>query len=75
MPLTGTKPLLMPYGTMTNRLIVLAFMFLVGFSIANAISSHSITGMLLAGISLLAGIYFLHLLAKMKRESESEEAA
>jgi len=75
MPFMDNKPLLMPYGTTTNRLIVLAFMFLVGYSIANAINSHSVTGMLLAAISLSAGIYFLYLLAKMKRESDSEEAA
>jgi hypothetical protein len=47
-----------------NRLIILVFMFLVGISLANSIIAQSMIGFLLALISLGAGIYFLHLLAK-----------
>lgn len=62
----------MPSGTTTNRLIVLAFMFVVGYSIAYAINSKSITGILLAAIGLTAGVYFFYLLSKLKSENESE---
>ena len=48
-------------------------MVLVGFSLAKAIYSQSIVGILLSVVSLGAGIYFLYLLAKMKYEREQEE--
>jgi hypothetical protein len=56
-----------------NRLIIIGFMVLVGFCLAKAIYSHSITGLILALTSLGAGVYFLYLLAKAKQEMELEE--
>jgi uncharacterized membrane protein len=61
--------------TNISRLVIFAFMVLVGYSIAKAIQSQSVTGILLALISLGAGIYFLYLLAKAKQEQEQEETA
>jgi len=60
-----------------NRLIILGFMGLVGFCLAKAIQTGSFMGILLALISLGAGIYFLYILAKAKQEMEmqSEETA
>jgi hypothetical protein len=58
--------------TLINRLIIFAFMVLVGFSLAKAIQFKSIMGILLALTSLGAGVYFLYLLAKMKYEQEQE---
>lgn len=56
-----------------NRLIIFAFMVLVGYSLAQGIRVQSITGVILALISLGAGIYFLYLLAKVKSEKEQQE--
>ena len=53
-----------------NRLIIIGFMVLVGFCLAKAIYSRSVTGVLLALTSLGAGVYFLYLLAKAKQEME-----
>jgi hypothetical protein len=52
-------------------------MGLVGFCLAKAISSGSFMGIVLALVSLGAGIYFLYIVAKAKRELEmqSEETA
>jgi hypothetical protein len=67
----------MTYRTFLNRIIILGFMALVGFCLAKAISIGSFMGILLALVSLGAGIYFLYILSKAKREMEmqSEEAA
>ena len=67
----------MTYRTFLNRIIILGFMALVGFCLAKAISTGSFMGILLALVSLGAGIYFLHILSKAKREMEmqSEEVA
>ncbi len=67
----------MTYHKFLNRFIILGFMGLVGFCLARAISTGSFMGILLAIISLGAGVYFLYILAKAKREMEmqSEEAA
>ena len=61
--------------TFLNRLIILGFMGLVGFCLAKAISSGSVMGIILALISLGAGIYFLYILAKAREEMRSEETA
>lgn len=45
---------------------------MVGFSLAKAIYYKSFMGILLALVSLGAGIYFLYLVAKAKAEMESE---
>ena len=65
----------MTYRTLINRLIILGFMGLVGFCLAKAISSGSFMGIVLALVSLGAGIYFLYILAKAKEEMQSEEAS
>jgi hypothetical protein len=59
--------------THINRLIILGFMGLVGYALAYGIRVRSTTGILLALISLGAGIYFLYLLAKARREFEQEK--
>ena len=51
-----------------NQIIIFSFMVLVGFCLAKAIYHSSIMGIILALISLSAGIYFLYLLAKAKEE-------
>ncbi len=61
--------------TLIDRLIIFTFMVLVGFSLAKAIQSQSVTGFILALVSLSAGIYFLYLLAKARHEQEQEETA
>jgi hypothetical protein len=60
--------------TFFNRLIILGFMVLVGFCLAKAIYSGSALGIILALVSLSAGIYFLYVVAKAKEEMETEEA-
>ena len=55
-----------------NRLIVIAFMVLVAIAFYYGIRSRSVTGIILALTSLVAGIHFLTLLAKAKREQEEE---
>jgi hypothetical protein len=65
----------MTYRTFLNRLIVLGFMVLVGFSLAKSIQAKSMMGLILALTSLGAGIYFLYLLAKAKEEAEQKETA
>jgi len=61
--------------TLFNRLIILGFMVLVGFCLAKAIYNGSALGIILALVSLGAGIYFLYIAAKAKQEMEAEEAA
>jgi hypothetical protein len=56
--------------TLINRLIFLAFMVLVGYSLAKAIQIQSVIGILLSLVSLAAAVYFLYLLAKIKQEQE-----
>jgi hypothetical protein len=69
------KNRLMTYRTFLNRLVILGFMGLVGFCLAKAISTGSFIGILLALVSLGAGIYFLYILAKAKEEMQSKETA
>ena len=59
--------------TFFNRLIIFGFMIFVGFCLARGIYYQSVIAILLACISLAAGIYFLYLLAKAKEEMEKEE--
>ena len=65
----------MTYRTFLNRIIILGFMALVGFCLAKAISTGSVMGIILAFVSLGAGVYFLYILAKAKKELEAGEAA
>jgi general stress protein CsbA len=55
-----------------NRLIVIGFMVLVGFCLAKAIYTKSFMGILLAFVSLGAGVYFMYILAKAKEQIELE---
>jgi len=54
-----------------NRVLILVFMVLVGFCLARSIYYQSVTGAILAVISLGSGLYFLNLLAKANSESET----
>lgn len=54
-----------------TRCLVLAFMVLVGFSIAKSIQIGSSLGFVLALVSLSAGVYFIHLLKQAKEQEES----
>ncbi len=62
-------------STVLNRIIILVFMSLIGYSIAKSIQYGSFIGFILALASLVAAIYFLYLLAKAKEEIEKEETA
>jgi hypothetical protein len=53
-----------------NRIIILGFMVLVGFCLAKAIYHKSFMGIVLALVSLGAGIYFLYILVKAREEME-----
>ena len=59
-----------------NRIIILGFMALVGFSLAKAIYHKSVMGIILAIVSLGAAITFLYLVAKANAElkKQREEA-
>jgi hypothetical protein len=69
------KNRLMISKPLINKIIILSFMILVGFSLAKAFYHKSFMGIVLALVSLGAGVYFLYLLAKAKAELETEEAA
>ncbi|MFN8291700.1 MAG: hypothetical protein U0U70_15695 [Chitinophagaceae bacterium] len=59
-----------------SRLIIFGFMILVGFALAMAIYYKSFMGVSLALVSLGAGVYFIYLMGKAKREiQEAEEIA
>ncbi len=51
-----------------NKIIIIGFMVLIGYSLAKAIYHNSLIGITLALVSLGAAIYFLHVLAKAKEE-------
>ena len=63
----------MIHRTVLNRIIIIGFMVLVGYCLARSIQYNSVTGLILALVSLSAGIYFFYLLAKAKEEMETEE--
>ena len=56
-----------------QRLLIIGFMVLVGFCLAKGIYSQSAIAVVLAIISLTAGIYFVHLLQQANRETELEK--
>jgi general stress protein CsbA len=60
--------------TTLNKIIIIAFMILIGFSLAKAIYHKSFMGIMLALVSLGAAIYFLYVLVKAKEEIEAEKA-
>lgn len=57
----------------TTRFLIIAFMIIVGYCFARGIYYQSTMAIILAFISLGAGIYFIHLLGKAKEELEAEE--
>lgn len=68
--------LLMLSRSILSRLIIFGFMILVGFALAMAIYYKSFMGVSLALVSLGAGVYFIYLMGKAKREiQEAEEIA
>ena len=62
------KNRLMLSRTTLNKIIIIGFMVLVGFSLAKAIYNKSFMGITLAFVALGAAIYFLYVLAKAKEE-------
>lgn len=56
-----------------NKLIIIGFLVLVGFSLAKAIYHGSFMGITLALLSLGAAIYFLYTLARAREEMEKGE--
>lgn len=58
-----------------NRIIVIAFMVLIGFCLAKAIYHKSFMGITLAIVSLGAAMFFLYILVKARQEMEAEETA
>ncbi len=69
---TGRKTRLMISRPHINRLVVFAFMILVGLALVYGIKTRSVTGIILSLTSLGAGIHFLSLLAKANKEMEQE---
>ena len=59
--------------THISRLIIFAFMILVGLALVYGIRARSITGIILSLTSLGAGIHFLILLVKAKQEMQQEQ--
>lgn len=55
------------------RLIIFAFMILVGAALVYGIRARSVTGIILSLTSLGAGIHFLTLLSKAKQELQQEQ--
>jgi hypothetical protein len=58
----------MPSKQVLHRLIIIGFMVAVGFCLAKAIYHSSVMGILLAIVSLCAGVYFLYIVAKAREE-------
>ncbi len=54
-----------------TRCLILGFMVLVGFSIAKSINAGSTLGLVLALVSLGAGIYAVYLLKQAKEQGET----
>jgi len=57
-----------------NRLIVFGFMMLVGYCLAKSFYHRSFMGIVLAFVSLTAGVYFLYLVVKAREEMQKEES-
>ena len=55
-----------------NKIIIICFMVLIGFSLAKAIYHNSFMGIVLAMIALGAAIYFLYILTKAKEEKQTQ---
>jgi hypothetical protein len=68
-----SKTTLMISGRIINRLIILSFFVLIGYCLATSIAVRSGIGILLALVSLGAGVTFLYLLGKKQDQPETEE--
>ncbi len=53
-----------------SRVFIFVFMIAVGFALAKAIYHRSFLGILLALVSLGAGIYFIYLVAHARKQIE-----
>lgn len=58
-----------------SRIIIFSFLASVGFALAMGIYYGSFLGIFLALLALGAGVYFINLLIKAKREIEEAENA
>lgn len=56
-----------------QRVLIIAFMIIVGYALGKAFYHNSISGIVLGFISLGAAVYFLYLLGKARAEMETEE--
>jgi hypothetical protein len=70
----NAKTTLMISRKIINRVIILAFFVLTGYCLATSIAVRSIIGIVLAAISMGAGVTFLYLLAKLQQEADPEES-
>lgn len=57
---------------MYNRLLILAFMVLVGFMLAKSIYAGNVLAIVLSFVSLAASVYYLYLVLKYRAEAEEE---
>ncbi|MGZ8539892.1 MAG: hypothetical protein ACXWV6_04540 [Chitinophagaceae bacterium] len=65
------KTTLMLSHPLFTRCLILGFMVLVGFSIAKSIHAGSTLGLILALVSLSAGVYVVYLLQQTKEQEET----
>lgn len=63
----------MLYRSLISRGIILGFMVLVGYSIAKSLQAGSTLGLILAIVSLCAGVCFVYLLKQLS-DQEREKA-
>lgn len=63
----------MTHRPRTIRIIIIGFMILVGVCLAKSVYSQNALGVILAGISLAAGVYFVFLFNKANAEIEEAE--
>ncbi len=72
-PHSSPKPTLMLTNPLLGRLLSLVFMIVAGFALAKAFYIGSFMGIMLALVSLVAGIYFIYTLNRARKEMEKEE--
>ena len=72
---SNAKTTLMISRKIINRVIILAFFVLIGYCLATSIAVKSIIGIVLATISMGAGVTFLYLLAKQQQKLLNQEQA
>jgi hypothetical protein len=57
-----------------NRAMILGFFVLTGYCLATSIAVRSIIGIILAAVSIAAGVTFLVLLSKQQQKADTEES-